>query len=103
MAAILHYELTGTGWSKCTVRPSRKSYTFNASYESDALGSLVIAAISLLSDINTISFEFFGNDGTWIWIVERHPRDGLMVEIFESKLSLSEETLARDKRLSESL
>ena len=84
MPTIINYELTGTGWSKCTVRPARKSYTFNASYDSDALGSLVIAAISLLSDINSLSFEFFGNYGTWLWVIERQSGENVVIEIFES-------------------
>ena len=91
MTPIINYELTGTGWSKCTVRPARKSYTFNATYDSDVLGSLVIAAVSLLSDITTISFEFFGNYGTWIWVMERQSGEGVVVEIFESTPRLSGE------------
>ena len=89
MNPIIDIKATGTGWVRCTVRPARRNYVFSASYDSDALGSLVIAALSIMSDINSISFKFYGNYSDWIWMIERNAADHIEIEILEATPNLS--------------
>jgi hypothetical protein len=81
VALSIDYKLTGTGWATCTVRPARRNYSFNATYDSNALESLVTAAISALSDINTIAFQFYGQHTDWFWDIQKNDDEKLTIEI----------------------
>lgn len=83
MALKLDYELVGTGWARCTVRPARRNFTFTASYDSDALGNLVLAALSMLGDIDRIAFYFDGQYSQWYWNIDQDVRGELTIEILE--------------------
>ena len=81
MALTIDFKLTGTGWATCTVRPARRNYSFTASYDSNALESLVTAAVAALSDINTTSFHFYGRSKDSFWDIQKNPEEKLNIEI----------------------
>jgi len=44
LVLTIDYQLTGSGWADCTIRPNERDYKLSASYLSDALGKLLLAA-----------------------------------------------------------
>ncbi len=81
VALSIDYKLSGTGWATCTVRPARRNYSFTASYDSNALESLVTAAVAALSDINTIAIQFYGRNKDWFWDIQKNHGEKLNIEI----------------------
>lgn len=66
------YKLVGTGWSECTVRDDAGSEcTVTASYLSDALGNLVLAALVIASGFTSASFGFDEEPGEYRWVIEQ--------------------------------
>jgi hypothetical protein len=64
----IDYKLTGKGWAECTISNGDQSCTVTASYLSDALGNLVLAAVALLSRFNGLSFSFDEEPGEFRWV-----------------------------------
>lgn len=62
-----NYKIIGTGWAICELQTANETFTFRASYLSDALGDLLNALLSLNSDMNT---EFYGNETNFSWYQE---------------------------------
>ena len=83
MALKIDYELTGTGWARCTVRPARRNFSFSVSYDSDALKCLVVAAIAMLGDTNRIAFYFEGHSCSWYWNIDQTSPTELTIDISE--------------------
>lgn len=72
MKLHIAYRLVGTGWSECYVQDdSGNECTVSASYLSDALGNLVLAALVIGSQFSKASFSFDEEPGEYRWIIER--------------------------------
>ncbi len=69
MSLTIDYQLVGTGWAKCTIASGGVNCEVTASYLSDALGNLVLCAVSMLSGITSVSFEFDEEPGAYRWNV----------------------------------
>jgi hypothetical protein len=70
-AAVLtiDYELTRTGWAACTIRAGVHECKVSASYLSDALGKLILAATAPLVGAHRISIGFDEEPGEYRWSV----------------------------------
>ncbi|WP_339213849.1 hypothetical protein [Solibacillus sp. FSL W8-0372] len=62
-----NYKIIGIGWAICEIQTANESFTFRASYLSDALGDLLNALLSLNSDMNT---ESYGDETNFSWYQE---------------------------------
>jgi hypothetical protein len=68
----LTYKLVGSGWSECTLRDDAGAEcTVTASYLSDALGNLVLAALAIGSGFTCASFGFDEEPGEYRWVIEQ--------------------------------
>ncbi|MBW8846127.1 MAG: hypothetical protein JF607_14270 [Burkholderiales bacterium] len=65
----IDYELTGSGWARCSVRVDSQHCELSASYLSDALGKLVLAAVAVLAGAHSISVGFDEEPGEYRWNV----------------------------------
>jgi hypothetical protein len=81
MSASLTYELTGHGWSECTVRADERAVTVTASYLSDALGSLSDAVLAVLLGSRTAKASFDEEPGEYRWVFDRVSEDRIRVRI----------------------
>lgn len=82
----ISYKLTGMGWSECELSDGKSSCTITASYLSDALGNMVLAATAIASNFSKASFSFDEEPGEYRWVISS-PR---LNEIELSILSFSE-------------
>ena len=71
----ISYELDGTGWAHCTVDDGAARCTVNASYLSDALGTLVLAGLGVLSGFSALTFAFDEEPGEYRWIIRSPERN----------------------------
>ena len=55
---IINFSLTGVGWADCHVADETSSCNVTASYLSDALRHLVLAATAVLSGFRSVTFGF---------------------------------------------
>ncbi|MBD8036689.1 hypothetical protein H9635_08040 [Solibacillus sp. A46] len=62
-----NYNITGVGWAICEIQTANGTFTFRASYISDALGDLLNALLSLNSDMNT---ESYADETKFSWYQE---------------------------------
>jgi len=85
MALTISYRLVGTGWSECTVDDGRSHCTLKASYLSDALGNLVMAASAAMAGFTRLSFKFEEEPGESRWVIYSPQPNDLNLEVFESK------------------
>lgn len=69
MALTIDYQLTGSGWADCKVQSGDRSCQISASYLSDALGRLVIAASAVLAGAHSISVGFDEEPGEYRWVI----------------------------------
>jgi hypothetical protein len=64
----LTYKLTGSGWSECQIEIGKENALITASYLSDALGSLVRAAVDLLTGSTEAIAQFDEEPGEYRWL-----------------------------------
>lgn len=83
MSIRIDYRLTGTGWADCTVHVNGAAHELSASYLSDALGNLVLAAAGLLSGLHSASASFDEEPGEFRWVLEHAGGLGLVVRVIE--------------------
>lgn len=85
MAAPLriNYKLHGAGWSACTVEAEGQTIELSASYLSDALGNLVIAAYAIASGFQAAAFEITEEPGEYRWVLEARENSVLRLRILE--------------------
>jgi hypothetical protein len=69
MPLNITYRLTGIGWAECTISDADNTCTVSASYLSDALGNLVLAANALLSRFSSLAFGFDEEPGEYRWVI----------------------------------
>ena len=70
MSLSITYRLVGTGWAECFVSDDHQKCEITASYLSDALGNLVLAAYAALSGFREVSFGFDEEPGEYRWVLE---------------------------------
>lgn len=70
MDLSIDYRLSGTGWSDCIVTAANGRCELTASYLSDALGNLVLAALGVISGFRTLSFGFDEEPGEYRWVID---------------------------------
>lgn len=71
MSLTIDYRLAGSGWADCTIRVDGQECEVSASYLSDALGNLVLAAVAVLAGAHSISVGFDEEPGEYRWSVVR--------------------------------
>jgi len=77
----IDYRLTGVGWAKCTIAADGRDCTVSASYLSDALGNLVLAAATVMADAHSISIGFDEEPGEYRWSIVRTGNSVVEVKI----------------------
>jgi hypothetical protein len=80
------YRLTGVGWAECTIADADGTCTVSASYLSDALQNLVLAAGALLSRFSSMTISFDEEPGEYRWVISSPRLNEIEVQI----LSLDE-------------
>jgi hypothetical protein len=65
----IDYRLNGTGWADCTLSSGDSKCELSASYLSDALRNLVVAATAVASGFHRVSFGFDEEPGEYRWVV----------------------------------
>jgi hypothetical protein len=79
----ISYSLPGTGWSKCMVETGHARTELSASYLSDALGNLVLSAITVASGFQTVEFGFDKEPGEYRWSICGMENNAIEVRIVE--------------------
>ncbi len=77
------YELVGTGWSSCTVEAGEARAELSASYLSDALGNLVLSAMSVMSGSRALEFGFDEEPGEYRWSIEYTDINAIHLRVLE--------------------
>ena len=83
MNLSVEYALVGTGWAKCTLESDDSRCEITASYLSNALARLLIAAASLVAGFKTVSFGFDEEPGEYRWVIEAVDLNLCSLEILE--------------------
>ena len=81
MALTIDYRLTGSGWAACTVRADGHECELSASYLSDALGKLVLAATMVLAGAHSVAVGFDEEPGEYRWSIVRTDDGTVLVNI----------------------
>ncbi len=83
MSLTIEYSLRGAGWADCKVSFGERSIDITASYLSDALGNLVLAACMAYSGFHSVSFGFDEEPGEYRWVIERIGGTEMLLRILE--------------------
>jgi hypothetical protein len=83
MSFTIDYSLRGSGWARCTVSLDEKAIDLTASYLSDALGNLVLAACMAFSGFHSVAFGFDEEPGEFRWVINRASGNELSLHILE--------------------
>lgn len=73
---IFNYRITGVGWAICEIQTANETFTYRASYLSDALGDFLNALIALNSNMNPeiyvdkTDFRWYQEPGLTVWHVK---------------------------------
>jgi len=99
MSLTINYRITGTGWAECSLNDGTSSCDITASYLSDALRSLVLAATAALSGFMRISFRFDEEPGEYRWVITSPRLNEIELEILSFDESWSERPDSEGRRL----
>lgn len=78
----IDYRLTGSGWAECDVICGEQRRTVSASYFSDALRNLLLAANGVLAGFSNLTFRFDEESGEFRWVITSpRPRESNEVQI----------------------
>jgi hypothetical protein len=77
----IDYRLAGSGWADCTIRADGRDCKLSASYLSDALGKLVLAAAAVLAGAHSVSVGFDVEPGEYRWSLVRADAGTMQVSI----------------------
>lgn len=69
MSLSIDYRLSGAGWADCTLCVDGETFQISASYLSDALGRLVLAAAAVLAGAQSVSVGFDEEPGEYRWSI----------------------------------
>lgn len=77
----IDYRLTGSGWAECTVSSDERNCVLTASYLSDALRNLVLAANGVLANFSALTFSFDEEPGEFRWVITAIRLNEIQVEV----------------------
>jgi hypothetical protein len=83
MLIQIDYRLTGTGWAECNVSSGEQTCLLSASYLSDALRNLVLAANGVLAGFSKLTFSFDEEPGEFRWVITSPRLNEVQIEILE--------------------
>ncbi|MBQ0934308.1 hypothetical protein [Ideonella paludis] len=83
MPLTIDYRLVGSGWAECTVTSGEATCEISASYLSDALGNLVLAATAILAGAHSISVGFDEEPGEYRWVLEWSGSNQVKLRVLE--------------------
>jgi hypothetical protein len=83
MSLTIEYRLSGSGWAECTIRDGASSCDLTASYLSDALQRLVVAATAVISGFRCVSFSFDEEPGEYRWVIDTPRPNEIQLNILE--------------------
>ena len=93
------YRITGLGWSECFVSDETQTCTVTASYLSDALCHLLLAASAAASLFGRVTFSFEEEPGEYRWVITSPRMNEIEVEIIDFDESWSGKPDAAGKSL----
>ena len=82
MQIQIDYRLTGSGWAECTVSSDERTCLLTASYSSDALRNLVLAADCVLAGFSAVTFRFDEEPGEFRWVITA-PQAEIQIDILQ--------------------
>ena len=77
------FRLTGTGWAECHLKDEHSECTVTASYLSDALRNLVLAATAVVSGFRNVTFSFDEEPGEFRWVISTPRLNEIELQILE--------------------
>jgi len=83
MHFTIAYRITDLGWSECVVSDEKNTCTVTASYLSDALGHLLLAATAVVSLFSRVTFSFEEEPGEYRWFITSPRINEIEVEIID--------------------
>ncbi|RFP77415.1 hypothetical protein DY262_16810 [Hydrogenophaga borbori] len=83
MRLTIDFRVTGVGWSECKVADEVASCNVTASYLSDALRYLVLAATAVLSQFSRVTFRFDEEPGEYRWVITSPRINEIELKILE--------------------
>ncbi|MDN3546691.1 hypothetical protein QWZ02_19755 [Kinneretia asaccharophila] len=83
MSLSIEYYLAGSGWAECKVQFGEARCEVSASYLSDALGNLVLAAVAVLAGAHSISVGFDEEPGEYRWAIARSGNNQIDIRLLE--------------------
>ncbi len=96
----IEYRLVGSGWAECRIVTTGGEYTvITASYLSDALGNLILAAVGVLVGFTRLSFGFDEEPGEYRWVIRTTGDNDLVVEVLSFDESWSNKPDSEGKPL----
>ena len=69
MNLSVNFRLTGIGWAECQIADETSSCTVTASYLSDAMRHLLLAATAVVSEFRRVTFKFDEEPGEFRWVI----------------------------------
>jgi len=99
MHLAISFELSGVGWARCQITGPEGSCTVTASYLSDALGSLVIAATAMQAGFSRATFSFEEEPGEYRWVITSPRTNEIELSIIEFGSAYNEQPDERGKLL----
>src|SRR5690606_4219400 len=81
MPLAIDYDLVGTGWATCTISDGETSCKLTASYLSDALHSLLVAAVAVSRQFRSVTFGFDEEPGEYRWVITSPRLNEIQLEI----------------------
>lgn len=83
MSLEIAFQLVGSGWAKCVIADERAKCEITASYLSNALNHLVLAALGVLSGFKSVSFSFDEEPGEYRWVIESIEMNVIKIDVLE--------------------
>jgi hypothetical protein len=83
MSLSIEYRLLKSGWAECTVRVGSTSQELTASYLSDALGNLILAAAAMLAGMHAVATSFDEEPGEYRCVIERANGTDVSLQVLE--------------------
>lgn len=83
MLIQIDYRLTGRGWAECNISSGEQTCLLTASYLSDALRNLVLAANGVLAGFSKLTFSFEEEPGEFRWVITSPRPNEIQIEILE--------------------
>lgn len=79
----IDYRLTGSGWAECTLSSDERTCLLTASYLSDALRNLVLAANGVLAGFSALTFSFDEEPGEFRWVITTPRLNEIQIEVLQ--------------------